>query len=104
VVDTKGIPNKGERLELLEQRKAGILSRAEMREKAKALKAHKPESMEPEKPPDKKYMVFLKVNEAERNILITFQEDPPFDIIRKDLKNFINRKNLVCIDPEILTT
>lgn len=113
VVDTKGIPNKTERLALLEQRKAGIISRAEMREKSKALKAkpseksalqeQQPELMEPQKNLDKQYRVFLKVNKEERNILISFQEDPPFDIIRKDLKNFINRENLVCIDPESLT-
>jgi ParB family chromosome partitioning protein len=106
VVDTKGIPNKTERFELLEQRKAGILSRAEMRKKTKALKAKQSDQSalsESKKDLDKQYSVFLKVNKEERTILITFQEDIPFDIIRKDLKNCINRENLVCIDSESLT-
>jgi ParB family chromosome partitioning protein len=105
VVDTKGIPNKTERLALLEQRKAGTLSRAEMRKRTKSLKANGSDQSalpESKKDLDKPYRIFLKVNKEERTILITFEEDPPFAIIRKGLKNCINRENLVCIDPESL--
>ncbi|MDR2534781.1 MAG: ParB N-terminal domain-containing protein [Treponema sp.] len=94
VVDTKGIPNRIERLDLLEQRKAGVLTRAEMRQKTRSLKAENQEE-------SNMYKVFLKVNKAERSMLLTFQEDIPFDIMVNDLKNFLNCKNLICINPDI---
>jgi ParB family chromosome partitioning protein len=38
ILETSGIPNKEDRLSLLEQRKAGVVTRAQMRKQAKALK------------------------------------------------------------------
>jgi ParB family chromosome partitioning protein len=97
VVDTKGIPNREKRLELLEQRKEKAISQKELREKARALK-------DPPAPAGnaQAHRVFLTINKAERNILITFEEDASLDIISKDIKRLIERANLVCVAPGVL--
>jgi ParB family chromosome partitioning protein len=51
IVETKGIPNEQERLNLLEQRKSGTINRAELRNKVRTLKTPPPETEAPQKTP-----------------------------------------------------
>jgi ParB family chromosome partitioning protein len=51
IAETKGIPDKAERIKLLEQRKAGKINRAKMRHKIKELKAGNENTPSVELPP-----------------------------------------------------
>jgi ParB family chromosome partitioning protein len=89
VVETKGIPNEKERLNLLEQRKNGTINRAEMREKVRALKTSTPEKETPcvfgttaqkihvsiETLPDLKKIIIHQVNGGNANQLSSIEED-----------------------------
>jgi ParB family chromosome partitioning protein len=134
VVETKGIADRDERRDLLEQRKEGTLTRAALRQKTRALKTgsksaggiagNTPDGLEtsgrvlPAIPcqdgdgagsiagntPDGKiaYTMLVEVNKDRRNIVISFEDDLPFERIRADIKDFVTRENIVCRDLETL--
>jgi ParB family chromosome partitioning protein len=105
VVETKGIGDRDERRNLLEQRKEGTLTRAGLRKKAKALKteSNTATSIAGNTPEEKKsYTVHLQVNTDQRNIFISFEDELPFKRIHAEIKDFIARENIVCKDLEML--
>jgi ParB family chromosome partitioning protein len=63
IAETKGVPDKQERLNLLEARKKGEINRAEMRDKVRELKApaSKKETPDVSVPPDKREKIHVSV-------------------------------------------
>jgi ParB family chromosome partitioning protein len=122
VLETKGIPNKEERLSLLEQRKRGIISRAQMRKKVKDLKGVSLENTggsaggtSPEKEPDSAvdgtvsatprelvvpHSVHFMANQKQRSIVLSFDTDEPYSLVFASLKNIFNELHFICIESE----
>ena len=101
VVETKGIADRDERRNLLEQRREGTLTRAGLRKKAKALKTESNAvvSIAGNTSEERQaYTMHLQVNPEQRNIFISFEDELLFRRIHAEIKDFITRENIVCKD------
>jgi ParB family chromosome partitioning protein len=94
VTETKGISDRQKRMELLEQRKSGKITRSEMRGKAKVLKetplAPICDSQPPIEATPHKVTVVLAVNESEKKIVLIVDNanDVTFQTLQDDLALF----------------
>ncbi|MDR1174081.1 MAG: ParB/RepB/Spo0J family partition protein [Treponema sp.] len=94
VVETKGIPNEQDRLKLLEERKNGTLSRADMRKKAQELKSLKPKPEHPLFPQAERIKVRMKVFANLREIIVFTDKTESvkqFNAIGEDVRRFFIR-------------
>ena len=122
VLETSGIPNKDERLELLKQRREGTITRAQLRKKAKDIKGTPSENTagghagvtSPKEAAassaggttplpqegEKSSPVRLTAYKAPRQIVLSFDDDETYTQVYADLKDFLGAHHLVHIEQE----
>jgi ParB family chromosome partitioning protein len=109
ILETSGIPNKEDRLSLLEQRKAGAVTRAQTRKKARALKVVSlknpadgsaggtiQSAIQPD--PETSRPVRLSANKEQRNITLSFDDDEQYTLVYAALRTVLDKHHLVCIE------
>jgi ParB-like chromosome segregation protein Spo0J len=99
VTETKGIPEEQKRIELLEQRRNGTITRAEMRKKAKELK--NVNTANNSKPAviiqgDKPKICKLSLNRDILQITLDFEDIDTFHLIEKDIEGFLVGCRIKC--------
>jgi molybdopterin converting factor small subunit len=106
VAETTGIKDTRERLNLLEQRKSGMINRVEMRKKVKELKSAKPVSVYPFIPRVEQISVRMKVFANLREIIVFTDKTEnvkQFNVIGEDIRVFLTNNEkyrLELIAPE----
>jgi ParB family chromosome partitioning protein len=107
VLETKGILDKNERLSLLEQRKEGVITRAELRKEAKRLKQPQSEAMDDEqsvasgqKESSQRFKARIACNENEHTIVISFEDGTNIACISSELKRLLGKHGIDCVDQE----
>jgi ParB family chromosome partitioning protein len=94
VTETKGISNKQERLDLLEQRKNGTINRADLRKKVRELKSEKPKPEYPLFPQADRIKVRMKVF-ANLGEIVVFTDksvsEKQLRSIGEDIRRFFSR-------------
>jgi ParB family chromosome partitioning protein len=106
IAETNAIPDKQDRIKLLEERKKGTINRADLRKKVKELKSPEPKGEYPLFPKPERIKVRMRVFFNLREIVVFPDKtvsDKQLNAIGKDLQVFFNNSGayaLEIIEPE----
>jgi ParB family chromosome partitioning protein len=109
ILETSGVPSKEDRLSLLEQRKAGAVTRAQMRKRARALKGVPVENpadgsaggtIKSAIPPETACPVRLSADKERRRIALSFDDDGQYALVYAALKSLFDKHRLACVEQD----
>jgi ParB family chromosome partitioning protein len=110
IAETAGIPDQDKRLDLLTRRKAGTITRAELRERTRELKTEGPHEVaggpaggtigRAAPPEPEPHIIQITSHKEQRTIILSYDDDRSYTRIYTELKKWLEKRHFRCIETE----